>query len=299
MKAIETRYKGYRFRSRLEARWAVFFDAADIEWQYEKEGFNLSWRLSLKEGTFSYLPDFWLPEFGLWAEVKGQLNDDELVKLLNAAAALSSNDGSGCHDSGGNDMLVLGQIPTPVGGREQRMPVRLHMHKGNLMPLVWPIEPSCYGRLDAFASDWGGPGLSIIHSDFPVEGIKHLLLDGAVCNSTPPARYVHALKVARSARFEHGETGAPRKTKSREVAPTTSIIAPAKPSLTITVCHSCHEPIVGLFGRCKNCDNPHVFGQCDSCGENVTEDNLGFTYDEGVYCANCETVIGDLSIEEK
>jgi hypothetical protein len=25
-KAIETHYKGYRFRSRLEARWAVFFD---------------------------------------------------------------------------------------------------------------------------------------------------------------------------------------------------------------------------------------------------------------------------------
>ena len=30
-KAIETLYKGYRFRSRLEARWAVFFDASKIE----------------------------------------------------------------------------------------------------------------------------------------------------------------------------------------------------------------------------------------------------------------------------
>jgi hypothetical protein len=29
IKAIETSYKGYRFRSRLEARWAVFFDALD------------------------------------------------------------------------------------------------------------------------------------------------------------------------------------------------------------------------------------------------------------------------------
>ena len=27
IKPIETNYKGYRFRSRLEARWAVFFDA--------------------------------------------------------------------------------------------------------------------------------------------------------------------------------------------------------------------------------------------------------------------------------
>jgi hypothetical protein len=41
IKAIETRYKGYRFRSRLEARWAVFFDALGVEWEYEKEGFDL------------------------------------------------------------------------------------------------------------------------------------------------------------------------------------------------------------------------------------------------------------------
>jgi hypothetical protein len=30
--AIPTRYKGYHFRSRLEARWAVFFDALGIKW---------------------------------------------------------------------------------------------------------------------------------------------------------------------------------------------------------------------------------------------------------------------------
>lgn len=63
IKAIETRYKGYRFRSRLEARWAVFFDALGIEWEYEKEGFDLGvhgW----------YLPDFWLPKHGIWIEIK-------------------------------------------------------------------------------------------------------------------------------------------------------------------------------------------------------------------------------------
>jgi hypothetical protein len=27
IQAIETVYRGHRFRSRLEARWAVFFDA--------------------------------------------------------------------------------------------------------------------------------------------------------------------------------------------------------------------------------------------------------------------------------
>jgi hypothetical protein len=41
VKAIETRYAGCRFRSRLEARWAVFFDALGVKWEYEREGFDL------------------------------------------------------------------------------------------------------------------------------------------------------------------------------------------------------------------------------------------------------------------
>lgn len=65
IKAIETRYNGYRFRSRTEARWAVFFDAAGIRYEYEKEGYELP--------SGRYLPDFWLPdvEGGAWFEVKG------------------------------------------------------------------------------------------------------------------------------------------------------------------------------------------------------------------------------------
>jgi len=63
IKAIETRYRGYRFRSRLEARWAVFFDALDIRWEYEPEGFDLG-------GFGPYLPDFWLPQVKMYAEVK-------------------------------------------------------------------------------------------------------------------------------------------------------------------------------------------------------------------------------------
>ena len=42
IKAIETVYNGYRFRSRLEARWAVFFDAAGIKYEYEPEGFDVN-----------------------------------------------------------------------------------------------------------------------------------------------------------------------------------------------------------------------------------------------------------------
>ena len=73
--AIPTRYKGIEFRSRTEARWAVFFDELGIEWQYEPEGYQLlsGW----------YLPDFWLPEIDAFLEVKptGHGDDDRWGEL--------------------------------------------------------------------------------------------------------------------------------------------------------------------------------------------------------------------------
>jgi len=65
VKAIETVWKGYRFRSRLEARWAVFFTSLGVKWEYEPEGYEL------EDGT-KYLPDFWLPNEQVWVEVKGK-----------------------------------------------------------------------------------------------------------------------------------------------------------------------------------------------------------------------------------
>lgn len=63
IKPIQTHYNGFRFRSRLEARWAVFFDAAGIEYDYEVEGFES------EEGK-RYLPDFYLPRFKTYVEIK-------------------------------------------------------------------------------------------------------------------------------------------------------------------------------------------------------------------------------------
>lgn len=68
LQAIETFYKGYRFRSRMEARWAVLFDALGIVWEFEKEGYDL-------DGLW-YLPDFWFPELEYWVEVKGTLPEN-------------------------------------------------------------------------------------------------------------------------------------------------------------------------------------------------------------------------------
>lgn len=76
IKTIQTAYRGYKFRSRLEARWAVFFDAFPLKWEYEIEGYDL--------GTAGYyLPDFYLPEMSLWIEVKPDrpITQDEKTKI--------------------------------------------------------------------------------------------------------------------------------------------------------------------------------------------------------------------------
>lgn len=77
-RAIETLYAGYRFRSRLEARWAVFFDALGLQWEYEPEGFDL-------DGVW-YLPDFRVktPQGeDIWYEIKpkGVETDDKFTKF--------------------------------------------------------------------------------------------------------------------------------------------------------------------------------------------------------------------------
>lgn len=69
--AIDTVYRGYKFRSRLEARWAVFFDEIDLEWMYEPEGVKLS------DGSY-YLPDFYFPELKKYGEVKPYLDNSNV-----------------------------------------------------------------------------------------------------------------------------------------------------------------------------------------------------------------------------
>jgi hypothetical protein len=61
---VRTEYQGIRYRSRLEARWAVFFDALAIKFQYEP-----------RVPRIAYLPDFFVahqPRFprSMYFEVK-------------------------------------------------------------------------------------------------------------------------------------------------------------------------------------------------------------------------------------
>lgn len=81
-RSLETNYNGIVYRSRLEARWAVFFDAMNVRVAYEPEGYKLQ--------SGCYLPDFLIrkqPRFPepLWIEVKGvptKLDYDLLGELV-------------------------------------------------------------------------------------------------------------------------------------------------------------------------------------------------------------------------
>lgn len=80
--AIETEYRGYRFRSRREARWAVFLDVAGVTWEYEPEGYVLP------DGV-RYLPDFLITLKNgrkFWLEIKGKFPDfGEIAKCSGLA----------------------------------------------------------------------------------------------------------------------------------------------------------------------------------------------------------------------
>lgn len=80
IKPIPTKYNNILFRSRLEARWAVFFDAAKIRYEYEVEGYE-------NKNGWRYLPDFYLPDFRLHVEVKGDYPEgrNEILKKCEPA----------------------------------------------------------------------------------------------------------------------------------------------------------------------------------------------------------------------
>lgn len=210
IKAIETRYAGCRFRSRLEARWAVFFDTLGVEWEYESQGFEIPERIFRKPTR--YLPDFWLPTMNVYAEVKGTLDQDSTERLLNSAAVLSSPEG-GC--GGGHDLVVLGPIPKAepafqaVYGATD-VPSLLHMHKGDLF--VSPWRQINYGSnscpaysIEAFrvANDAEGwePGYGSEWGPVILKGFT------AGTHRVSSGSFIRGYGAARSARFEHGERG--------------------------------------------------------------------------------------------
>lgn len=132
--AIETYYAGHLFRSRLEARWAVFFDSLDIRWEYEPQGYWVG------EDRRPYLPDFYLTDLGWWIEVKG---DHQRLDVSLLRDAVHPTLGLGRTDPYYmTNILVLGDVPRrdiPHG----HFSVSRTAAVGNGGPLTWGSKPNC------------------------------------------------------------------------------------------------------------------------------------------------------------
>lgn len=121
IQAIETEYNGYRFRSRLEARWAVFFDACGIEYQYEIDGYDV-------DGKY-YLPDFFLPETKTFVEVKGDWDECDWRMILRTVDYGGSIPHVGHSKYSNRGLLLLGEIPNILASLNPLFIILQH-HKG-------------------------------------------------------------------------------------------------------------------------------------------------------------------------
>ena len=82
-------YKGIKFRSSWEAEVAHQLDESGILWEYEQHRFNVNNgkeiikpnKQRLPKYTI-YIPDFYLPEFNIYLEVKGWWRKENLEKVL-------------------------------------------------------------------------------------------------------------------------------------------------------------------------------------------------------------------------
>lgn len=178
IKAIQTEYKGYKFRSRLEARWAIFFDSMGIQWEYEPEGYVL------EDGTL-YLPDFWLninrrmypgeekARPGCFVEVKGFMTDVDANKIYLFSKA--------------QPIIVLGDIPNNVEEWNEQFFKTL---RNAIVPMY------SYSLID-------GDDYTAYFSEYKGE----LWITGGDHEEWDCGRKMEmALLKAKQARFEHGET---------------------------------------------------------------------------------------------
>lgn len=179
MKAIETRYAGCRFRSRLEARWAVFFDALNIEWQYEPQGYQL-------QSGRQYLPDFFLPggwsrsQAGLYLEIKGAVPEGAELERVGEFSEIPI----------GDDRLGLAETRIAIGD--------IPRSYSDLW--LWEVE-----REKVYAPS---PSTGKVELRMGA-GWQLILAEDWLCLFGRHEAHLvaRALEAARSARFEHGERG--------------------------------------------------------------------------------------------
>jgi hypothetical protein len=180
MTPIETHYNGYHFRSRLEARWAVCFDALGLTYQYEPEGFDLGdagWYLP--DFCVSYQHPYFAQPYEWWIEIKPHAPTEREVNLARALAAQRGE-------------MVAIFCGLPGAADLERCTHFLHVYPKSTPPGLtqwFPFHDALYLLQQVYGPGW---------SRFPGDRDQK--------EHTARLRGIAALTAARSARFEHGET---------------------------------------------------------------------------------------------
>lgn len=239
--AIETQYAGCRFRSRAEARWAVFFDALKVPWEYEPQGFELP--------SGRYLPDFWLPTIESWYEVKGATPTSSEMDKAGELADLSGHRVLVAYGAIPHDTDCCGydfqSHPFGTGARGIRVPEDFDY--------AWCACPQC-GK---FGVEYEARGGRICRHDRDDKGY-----------TGDDRRILAAYKLARSARFEFGET-------PRHASPVVF-----RRTFQINRCWSCKVELPHGQYRCWDC--AHTCNVCGVIGPEVGSEDFGQV------CGSCE-----------
>lgn len=211
IKAIETSYKGYRFRSRLEARWAVFLDALEVPWEYEKQGY-------IVDGT-PYLPDFWVPQWradcndaGCWIEIKPTNPTQQEIDLLAGLVKMTGHRGYLIAGNPWPEEHTISVFQHHRDGEPESVPIV----QGELVlegeASVLPLWDYGNGKEigDGDAEWWFALQVHQYRErkDDPLRIRKFPFIRACDSNGHSRFRRLHltkAFRAARAARFEHGE----------------------------------------------------------------------------------------------
>ncbi|MER5420368.1 hypothetical protein [Streptosporangium roseum] len=218
IKPIETHYAGCRFRSRLEARYAVLFDKLGIRWEYEVQGFLIG----EEDNRRPYLPDFWLPGDRLWVEVKGAEESLDVSLILDAViphgGLPADPSGTPVADTSraGARMLILGPIGRGVARVTDRAtgeevgyggPTHtvLSFWKGDVLQGRASLVAGGVSIETKEGGIVGNDSRQVLWADRGTEW-GNLTGEGLWIAPTYDPVVADAYRAARSARFEHGET---------------------------------------------------------------------------------------------
>ena len=204
IKAIETNYKGHRFRSRLEARWAVFFDKLGWKYRYEHQGYIIGY----SDDTLRWLPDFEVTTPSgqhFYVEVKGDpdffdTNNMWLDKLDFGGGPPGFADCAYTQILGSDvkPIVLLGDLPDVLHGCV-RLSVCVIAHRKGVGAFFLDLNSHGLDAQGFDRSDWQQVDAGV--------GLKDFQARTYPLGSTHGTDITDALLAAKGARFEHGESG--------------------------------------------------------------------------------------------